>query len=105
MLLEASHLSTTTIVTPLIPQAEWTEDPTDEPDEEDTEVLGVKLDDFLANLSMALLQALVPTPPKKLATYFKQQLSPSAVQAIRELVEAGEGNPGTSARLNGPSPG
>ncbi|KAG8095340.1 hypothetical protein GUJ93_ZPchr0012g21587 [Zizania palustris] len=158
MWLEATHITATTIGTPLIPHAEGTEETTVEPVEEDSEALGVKLDDFLASLSMALPQALVPTPPKvrstksyqhavgtsrrsarsaaknphgtktaslalqvlvrklgivdhsssndaqKLATYFKQQLSPSAVRAIRELVEAGEGNPGAPTGLNGPFP-
>ncbi|KAG8083623.1 hypothetical protein GUJ93_ZPchr0016g2566 [Zizania palustris] len=100
MLLEASQLTTNTI-----PQAGGTEGPTVEPTEKDSDDLGAKLDDFLASLSMALPQALVPTPPKKLATYFKQQLSPYVVRAIRDLVEAGEGNPAPTAGLNGPPHG
>ncbi|KAL5210906.1 hypothetical protein ABZP36_006529 [Zizania latifolia] len=44
-----------------------------------TEDFHNRLEDFMAQVTMALPQALLPTPPKKLGALFKQPLTPSAV--------------------------
>ncbi|KAG8048258.1 hypothetical protein GUJ93_ZPchr0008g13158 [Zizania palustris] len=49
------------------------------------------LEEFIDAITTALPQALLPTPPKKLASLFKKPLTPSATRAIRELVTAGSG--------------
>ncbi|KAL5221201.1 hypothetical protein ABZP36_025914 [Zizania latifolia] len=60
-------------------------------DNEDTNSFHSKMDAFIAEVSQALPQPLLKTPPKKLASLFKQPLSPSAINAIRELVMIGGG--------------
>ncbi|KAG8100153.1 hypothetical protein GUJ93_ZPchr0013g34250 [Zizania palustris] len=57
----------------------------------DADILYNKLEDFLAQVIVTLSQALLPTPPKKLGSLFKQQLSPSTVRVIKELVTLGGG--------------
>ncbi|KAG8040753.1 hypothetical protein GUJ93_ZPchr0337g7086 [Zizania palustris] len=49
------------------------------------------LEDLLAELSSTLPQALLPTPPKKVAALFKKPLSPRAIRAIREAISGGGG--------------
>ncbi|KAG8084023.1 hypothetical protein GUJ93_ZPchr0010g10694 [Zizania palustris] len=50
-----------------------------------------KLEDFIKQVSAALPQPILNEPLKKLTALFKHPISPSVIQAIKELVSFGGG--------------